>query len=73
MVAAYINTGTMRRAEAAHAVKDTHLAITGVLYFGAEMGWQTAMYRSADNTVKNIELVNCKIMLTRKLVSAVTS
>jgi hypothetical protein len=29
-----------------------------VRYFGAEMGWQTAMYRSADKTVKKMELVN---------------
>ena len=37
-VAAYIKTGTIRRAEAAHAVRLTHRAITGVRYFGADIG-----------------------------------
>ena len=59
-VAAYIKTGTIRRAEAAHAVRLTHRAITGVRYFGADIGWHTAMYRSAESTVKKMELVNCE-------------
>ena len=35
-VAAYMKTGTMRRADAAQAVKDTHLAITGVRNWGLQ-------------------------------------
>ena len=57
-VAAYMNTGIMSRAEAAQAVKLTQRAMTGVRNLGAEMGWHTAMYRSAESTVKNMELVN---------------
>jgi hypothetical protein len=48
----------MRSADAAQAVSETHLAMMEVRYLGAEIGWQTAMYRSADNTVKKMELVN---------------
>jgi hypothetical protein len=46
----------MRSADAAQAVSETHRAMMEVRYLGAEMGWQTAMYRSADSTVRNIEL-----------------
>lgn len=60
-VAAYMKTGIMSKAEAAQAVRLTHLAMTLDRNLGAEIGWQTAMYRSADNTVKKMELVNCKI------------
>ena len=58
IVAAYMKTGTIRRAEAAQAVNDTHLAMTGVRNLGLEMGWHTAMYRSADITVRKMLDVN---------------
>ena len=72
-VAAYIKTGTIRRAEAAHAVRLTHRAITGVRYFGADIGWHTAMYRSAESTVKKMELVNCEKRKEKKKYQITTS
>lgn len=48
IVFAYKKTGTIRRAEVNQADRETIRAINGVRNRGEDIGWHTAMYRSAE-------------------------
>jgi len=56
-VLAYRITGSIRTAEVVQATAETILAICRVRYRGEDIGWHTAIYRSADMMSRNIDEV----------------
>uniref|UniRef100_A0A2M4DAY8 Putative secreted protein n=1 Tax=Anopheles darlingi TaxID=43151 RepID=A0A2M4DAY8_ANODA len=61
IVLAYSITGSMMRTDAVQARADTTFDTSGVRKRGDEIGWQTAMYRSADMMNRKMDEVNCVI------------
>jgi len=59
IVFAYSSTGNIIKADAVHATHVTQRDTKGDRYLGDEMGWHTAMYRSADMIIRKIDEVNC--------------